>query len=141
LFFYHLEISGVKERLWYNIPLGLYFLAVGFTENYRGKRYGYVFDYLGMIWLFFTAFGGLFDFYNSYVYALVLGLEGLILVIYGLSRNVKRIFYGGAIFIFFTVLSQTYEYIFSIQRWILLSFVGLLILSLALYLMYKKSEK
>lgn len=137
---WQINYLGVSESQAYTIPLGIYFLILAYTRKIRGDDQGRdTLDLAGVgvliVSSLWQSFGG-----DGAKYALLLGIEGVILIGAGISLNRKIYNYAGIFAITMAVLSQTYEYVFSLPRWLVTGIAGLIFLIVAIYLLTKRKE-
>jgi hypothetical protein len=139
-YLWQLKHIGVSESLLYIIPIGIYFLALAYTRRIK-KDEGSMqaFDYIGLILLivipFFMSFGD-----ERIKYSLVLLAEGLGLIGLGNSFSYKLYRYAGFAAVILAVLPQTYEYVLSLPRWLLVGLIGILLLGTAITLLLKRDD-
>lgn len=134
---------NITEFQFYAITLAVYFLALAYIK--RGQKKAdtqQLFDMIGLFILIgplsLQAFPG-----NHFWYALLLGFEGVILVLAGFSLDYKTYTYAGAIAIAIATLTRVYSFISSIPSWATIGIGGLFFLGTAIYLLSKgkKLEK
>lgn len=136
----YLEFSQTQV---YMLPLGVYFLVISFIQRIKNRlEYHVLFDYIGFGFLFvpllFQVFGG--DPSERPFHALLMGGEGIVLLLIGNSIHHKRYVYTGIAAMVIAIISQTYEYLFNMERWIITAIAGLLFLGTAIFLMIKRKE-
>jgi len=59
----------------------------------------------------------------------------------GITLREKQDIYAGVIAIIVSVISQTYQFLFSLPRWLITAAAGLTFLTLAIYLLAKRNLK
>ena len=74
-------------------------------------------------------------------YALLLGVEGIVIFSLGNSLAYRNYIYIGIGAIVIAVITQTYEFVFSLPWWVLTAIAGLLFLSTAIYLLLHRKEE
>ena len=122
---------------WYAVPAGFYLLGVGWMEWRQGHRtLAHWIDRAGMlIWLgtswlqSLPAAGGAID--DGWPFALLMGVEALLLIWWGSTRRLKRFLYVGVVAVMVNVVTQTVEPLLSANRWIVFGIAGLLLVGLA----------
>jgi hypothetical protein len=139
-YLWQIKYLGIDETLAYTIPLGIYFVALGYFQKLAGKvDTQKALEYVGLFFLliptFFLSFGE-----NGFWYALILGLEGVVLIFLGVSLSNKTHTYIGTAALVIAVISQTYEFFFSLPRWLITAAIGLLFLGTAIYLLLRRNE-
>jgi hypothetical protein len=77
---------------------------------------------------------------NGWPYALLMGVESLLLVWWGSARRQKQFLYLGAVALVLNVVTQSIEPLLSVNRWIVFGIAGLLLVSLAV-LVERRLEK
>jgi hypothetical protein len=139
-FLWHLSYLGVSEILYYSIPLGSYFLVLALLERFRkNTQYEQYLSIIGLTILFLPTLSQSFSAEGS-IYALVLGILGVVVLGIGITLAYKLYMYTGSFIIALSIISQTYSYLFSMPRWIITAVVGILFLTLAIYLMMHRKE-
>ena len=132
-----LDILRVRESLVFNLILSLYLLVVAEIEERRNNKHFELLEYAAIFVMFLGIIIKVFD-NNPFYYALFMMLEGFGLLSYGVVKTKKLFTYAGMIFVFIALLSQTYEYLTSMPRWIVTSILGAVVLGTALYLLHKR---
>ena len=74
-------------------------------------------------------------------YALLLGVEGIVIFSLGNSLAYRNYVYAGIGAIIVAVITQTYEFVFSLPRWLLTAIAGLAFLATAIYLLLHRKEE
>ncbi len=139
-YIWQIHYLGITENLAYTIPLGVYFLILAYTRKIKDdEKNRNTLDLLGMFFLltpsFFLSFGS-----EAMKYSVTLGLMGIILLAAGITLSNKFYRYGGVAGIVLAVFPQTYNYILALPRWVGIGIVGILFLSVAMYLLIKRKE-
>lgn len=130
---------NIREVQWYALPAGIYLLGVGYLLHRRGRReWAYLLDVAAMVLLLGTSFFQTVR--EGLGYALIMGIEGLLITWYGAARRVKRLFFGGAFGVVLDGLYQLYEPLLSLNRWIVLGLVGIVLVTLALLFERKREQ-
>lgn len=137
---WQLSYWGVTDSLMYSALLGIYFLVLGYTRrlvhDYSRQ------DNLNVIGLFFLLLPPIilsFD-VEPTKYSVFLGISGILLTGLGISLSYKIYKYGGIIGIIFAVLPQTYNYILELPRWIVVGMIGIIFLTVAIFLLLQRGE-
>lgn len=139
-YLWQMKFLGVTESQIYFIPLGVYFICLGYArklvKDIEGSN---LLDIVGLITLFGSALLSAFA-SDGAKYALLLGIEGLGFILVGISVDSKNYRYAGVLAIALAIFSQTYNYIFSLPRWLITGVAGLVFLTVAIYLLLKRKE-
>lgn len=119
---------------WYAVPAGLYLLAVGWMEWRQGRKaLARWIDRAGMlVWLgtaWWQSLPGVMS--NGWPYALLMGIQSLLLVWWGSARRQKRFLYVGAAGVVLNAVTQSIEPLLSANRWIVFGLAGLLLVGIA----------
>ncbi|MCB8923880.1 MAG: hypothetical protein H6662_20060, partial [Ardenticatenaceae bacterium] len=125
--FWLLLLAGARELQLYAIPAGLILLGMGWLEWVRGSRAiapwldrGAALLLLGSaFWQSFGDWGG--------VYALIMVVEGLLLVWLGSLRRLRRLLYAGVMGVVTAVAGQLVEPILALNTVVLLLLGALLV--------------
>ncbi|HNT75264.1 MAG TPA: hypothetical protein PKH77_09615 [Anaerolineae bacterium] len=128
--FFIREWTELLRVQWYAIPAGVYLLGVGYMEWRRGNRalarwidYGALFLLIASLFWQTLRFG--------WLYALMLGAEGFLLMGFGSARRVRRLFYAGMLGVMLATLGQFINALQDVNQWIVFGLIG--ILSIGLY--------
>lgn len=131
---------GFTDALMYTTPLGLYFMAVGYTRRNDDLEQERVLSGIGMFLLlaspFFLSFG-----IHQVKYSLILFVESVLFVFAGISLRNILYRYAGFAGIVLAILPQTYNYILSLPRWVVVGILGLAFLAFAIFLLLKRKEE
>lgn len=119
---------------WYAIPAGLYLLAVGWLEWRAGnKALSRWVDRAGILVWLGSAWGqslpGVAD--RSWPFALIMGVEALLLVWWGSARRQRQFLYIGLVGVLVDAVTQSIEPLLTANRWIVFGIVGLLLVGVA----------
>ncbi len=132
---YNLELLlflGQREVQGYAVPAGLYLLGIGYLEWREGHRpLARWVDRTALLLLFGSAFWQSLVMEGGWRYALLMGGEGLGVAWWGSARRLRRFLYGGVSAVVLAVVGQLVEPLFSVNRWIVLGAVGLLLVGVA----------
>jgi len=122
----------------YSITTAVYLFIIGYTrERFGKKEERQTFDYAGLAILLLPAlWQALPD--SGFWYALLLGIEGLFLLMAGLSLNHKTFTYAGVAAIAVATLTRVYSFIASLGSWAIIGSLGLIFLAVAIFLLNKK---
>jgi hypothetical protein len=120
---------------WYAISAGLYLLGVGWLEWRQGRKaLARWIDRTGMlVWLgtaWWQSLPGVMP--DGWPYAVLMGIESLLLIWWGSARRQKRFLYVGAAGIVLNAVTQSIEPLLSANRWVVFGVAGLLLVSLAI---------
>lgn len=140
-YLWHLSYLGFTETLLYTLPLGVYFMVLAYLRRLKKDPDNMHFlDSLGMLFLLGSpavlSFGE-----NAMKYSVILGIEGIILLMLGISMQYKVYRYAGIAAIVLSVLPQSYEYIAALPRWAVVGVFGIGFLGTALTLLLKKKDE
>ncbi|HEU0295271.1 MAG TPA: hypothetical protein VFR47_21200 [Anaerolineales bacterium] len=131
-----LFINDVKQPQLYAIPAGLYFMGLAYLEWQRNKsRYSVGLEILGLGVLLVTSLAQSLN-AQGLPYFVLLMAEGLLVVFWGLYQRRKIPFFTGIGASTLNVVAQVIVLVsvHDINRWFLAFGVGLLIMSLAIYI-------
>jgi len=130
----------INDAQFYILPLGLYFLGLSFFQKRAGKIQAQrVLNIIGFLIIIIATFSQSMGNGGVY-YALLLGIEGVIFLFIGISLQAKDYIRFGITAMVVATISQIYEYIFSLPKWIITGGVGLSFLILAIVLLLKRKE-
>lgn len=128
-----LLVWGMREVQWYAIPAGLYLLGVGYLEWRQGSRpLARWIDRLALLLLLGSAFWQSLSQEPGWAYALLMGVEGLLIVWWGSARRLRRFLYVGVAGVMVDLVAQLIEPLLSANRWIVFGVAGLLIIGLGI---------
>lgn len=125
----------------YAVTVGVYFMILSYINRSGGKKENQqIFDILGLgillVPLTYQAFPD-----SGFLYALQLGIEGLILVGYGFSTNYKTYTYVGSAAIAIATISRVYSFVASLGSWAIIGTGGLIFLGFAIYLLNARKQE
>lgn len=125
---------AMAQFQWYAIPAGLYLLAVGWQEWHAGNRtLARWVDRAGILVWLGSAWGqslpGVAD--RSWPFALIMGVEALLLVWWGSARRQRQFLYIGLVAVVVDAVTQSIEPLLTANRWIVFGVVGLLLVGVA----------
>ncbi|MBA3530451.1 MAG: hypothetical protein H0T73_00825, partial [Ardenticatenales bacterium] len=119
-----LYLERAAPLQWYVLPTGGYLLALGYLEWQRAnKTLGRWLDYAAMLLLFGSLFWQTLLF--GWLYALMLGAEGLVAFWWGSARRLRRFFYAGLGCVLLATVAQLLNSLQSINQWIVFGIIGL----------------
>ncbi len=138
---WQISYLGYTDMLLYTTPTGLYFMGIAYTRRLlrdtENERY---FQGLGLFLLLIPplllSFGD-----NAMKYSLILGLEGILLVLGGINFSNTMFRFAGVSAIVLAILPQTYAYILSLPRWVVVGIAGIIFLGVAIFLLLKRKEE
>lgn len=132
-----LTLSGVSLTQLYTLPLGIWLLLgnLKWPEDDESKNQLVEGAGLGVI-LLPTLFQS-----EQILYAVLLGLYGLILILLGTHLGKTGYRASGFLALALAVIIQTVDYVLLLPTWLLVGVVGLAILALAVYLLNKRDPK
>jgi len=135
---------GQREVQWYAVPAGVYLLGVGYLEWRMGDRQlARVIDWTALALLFGSAFWQSLAHAGppGWGYALLMGAEGLAIVLWGSARRQRRFLYAGVAGVVLAVVgqlsSQMVRSFSSLGTVLVLGAVGLVILLFALFVEWR----
>ncbi len=139
-YFWQVYILDQTEYQVYLLPLGVYFLVLSyFTRNEKNRDISRGFTYGGLfillVPLLFQTFGD-----QGFYYSILLGVEGILLLSYGITSSTKLYRYIGIASIAAAVFSQTYNVLFSLPRWVATAAAGLTFIAVAIFLLLKRKD-
>lgn len=140
-YYWFIHNLGVRESQIYIIPTAFALFALGYFYRTKNEIQNMTtIDVLGQFILFmptfFQAMGA-----DGAKYALLLGIEGVAAVAIGSMLQYRIFALGGAAAIFLAVMSQTYVYINSLPRWVVMLVVGIIFLAIATFLLQRRKEE
>jgi hypothetical protein len=124
----------VREPQLYAIPGGLYFTMMGYLEFRRGNRlFAKIMEGFGLAILLITSFIQSLNGAQGFPYFLLLLVEGLLAIWWGVGRQHKIPFFAGLGASVLNVVSQVIVLInvYEVSRWFIILGVGLLLVLLA----------
>ena len=131
----------INEAQVYFITIALYFFGLAYIKRGQVKSDDRtLFDAIGL----FSLFGPLFLQAVPETggnYALLMGIEGALLILSGFSLNYKTYTYAGSAAIAVATLTRIYSYISSIPSWVIIGLGGLAFLAVGIYLLSKRQDK
>ncbi len=141
-YLFHIHYLNITEVQIYTFPLAIYFFVLAYLRRRAKDEIRYIiFESLALLVLLLPTLFQAWD-TDGARFALLLGIEGTILILWGNARLYRTYLYIGTAAIVLSVLSQTYNYLLNLPRWAITGIGGILFLSLALYLLwYRKEQK
>lgn len=137
---WHLHIFGITDSLVYTCLWGTYCMVLGYLRrNAKDESTAGLLDVAGIALILAPAFTKSFT-YNGQTAAYVMGGYGLLFIITGLTRNHRASTSSGVIAVVAAVLSQTYSYIFGLEKWIITGILAVVFLATAFFLLVKRKE-
>jgi hypothetical protein len=129
--FYIQQWDNLRQIQWYAIPAGLYLLGIAYMEWQQGNRtFGRWLDYSTMILMLGSLFWQTLLF--GWVFSMFLGTEGLLSVLWGSARRLRRFLYAGMSGVVLATLGQLLNSLQSINQWIVFGIVGLSLVLVAI---------
>jgi len=127
-----LLVWEMREVQWYAVPAGAYLLGIGYLEWRNGRRpWARWIDWAALLLLLGSSFRqSLGD--RGWLYALLMGGEGLAVLWLGSARRMRRFLYAGVGAVIVDVVAQLINQLASVNRWIVFGVVGLLLLGLGI---------
>ncbi|OGY25601.1 MAG: hypothetical protein A2Z11_04665 [Candidatus Woykebacteria bacterium RBG_16_43_9] len=140
-YLWQIKFLGFSEIQAYTLPLGVYFLVLSYFQRLSGNIANRdLLNYVGLFFLFIPTFFQSFGTEGA-KYALLMGVEGLVIFGLGTSLRYKIYTYAGLAAIVVAIVSQTYEFVFSLPRWMITAAAGILLLSTAIFLLLRRKEE
>ncbi len=140
-YLWQIKFLGVTEIQAYTLPLGVYFMVLAYFQRISGNLANRdLLNYVGLGFLFVPTFFQSFSDAGA-KYALLMGVEGLIVFTLGTSLSYRTFIYTGIAAVVVAVISQTYEFVFSLPRWVITASAGMALLSTAVYLLLHRKEE
>jgi hypothetical protein len=133
--------SDVTETQAYTFPLGLALLGVGWNER-RRKGGGVTYwlpTLLGLGVLTISAFVQSLP-QGAYVYALLLGVEGLLALGWGIWRRSRGYVLVGLLSLIVNALTQVGRAFVDMPRWIQIGVIGVILLGGGLVALFRRAE-
>ena len=127
----------IEEQHIYTATWAVYFGVLAYIQHRAGKLSNRNFlagvgMFLLTVPLFFQATG-----YDGQVYGVILGIESIILLLFGMNYRFKLAKWWGAICLIIIVTNQIKDALFALPKWVIIGVVGLLFLGGATYLLSK----
>jgi hypothetical protein len=140
-YLWQIKFLGVTETQVYTLPLGVYFMVLAYFQRISGNLANRdLLNYVGLGFLFVPTFFQSFSDAGAQ-YALLMGVEGLIVFALGTSLSYRTFIFTGIAAVVVAVISQTYEFVFSLPRWMITATAGIILLSTAIYLLLHRKEE
>jgi hypothetical protein len=117
----------------YALPAGCYLLAIGAAERQRGApaHQAQLLELLGMSVLLVVTFWQSLP--SNLGYAMLLGLQTLLLIVLGALQRVRLLFFGGVIVFLINIAAQSVNSVQQIEKSLLAFGVGLILVVAAIY--------
>ncbi len=125
---------AMAQFQWYAIPAGLYLLAIGWLEWRAGnKALSRWVDRAGIVVWLGSAWGQSLPGVTarSWPFALIMGVEALLLVWWGSARRQRQFLYVGVVGVVVDAVTQSIEPLLTANRWIVFGVAGLLLVGVA----------
>jgi len=138
-----LIMNDVSQPQWYAIPAGLYFLVVANFEWRRDrKRYAMGVEILGLGVLLVTSFTQSLNGATGLPYFILLVVEGLLALLWGVYQKRKIPFFTGIGSIAIEFAAQLIVQIsyHDINIWLVALGIGLVIMSVAVYVEFRRER-
>jgi len=138
-----LIINDVTQPQWYAIPAGLYFIAVSYFEWKRNrKRYAVGIEILGLGVLLLTSFTQSLNGAKGFPYFVLLMLEALLVILWGVLQRRKIPFFTGIGASALNLLAQVIVLVnvYDINIWLVALGVGLFIMGIAVLVEFKREQ-
>lgn len=140
-YLWQMQFLGYTQWQVFAFPLGVYFIALAYVQKIKKNiEQSKTLDSAGLFILFGSLFLQSFE-RNGFYYAIMLMGEGIAFFAAGNTLSYKLYTYAGIAAIVIAVISQSYEYLFSLPRWIITAVLGVVFLSVAIYLLLNRKEQ
>lgn len=138
---WQLHYLEIEEYLAYTLPLGAYFLGLGYVRGKKGKVDDkMLLDIIGFAFLIAPTFmQSLSD--DGGTYSIILFITGVALIAIGISfsyRYYKQVGLGALVL---AVLTQTYDYLFSLPRWVVVGIAGTIFITIAILILLRRKDE
>lgn len=138
---WYLKFLGEKETQVYTLIWTAYFAVLAYLSYLQKKRSNqdlFTIAALGFLTipLLFQAMGD-----ESQWYGLMLGVEGILLILVGIALHYKLIRTWGIVALVIIVLDQMRDYLLEIPQWIIIGGVGITLLAGAIVLLARRKEE
>ena len=138
---WYLKFLGEEETQVYMLIWTAYFAVLAYLSHLQKKRSNqdlFTIAALGflIIPLLFQAMGD-----ESQWYGLMLGIEGILLILVGIASHYKLIRTWGIVALVIIVLEQMRDYLLEIPQWIIIGGVGMALLAGAIVLLARRKEE
>jgi hypothetical protein len=133
----------IKQPQLYAIPAGLYFVFVGFLERRQGRKpFAMVVENFGLAVMIVTSFIQSLNGEQGFLYFLLLLVEGLLVIWWGMVQRRKIPFFIGIGASVLNVVSQVVVLInvYDVQRWIIILGVGVLLVTAAIFVERQREQ-
>jgi threonine/homoserine efflux transporter RhtA len=133
----------VSQPQFYAIPAGLYFVIIGELERRRGRNaFANYLCAFGLAVIFLTSFIQSLDTDTGLPYFILLLIESLLAVGYGVFMQEKVPFFAGLSAAFLNVIGQLIllATVSDVLRWIVILGTGLLLVSLAILVERRRED-
>ncbi|MCB0208662.1 MAG: hypothetical protein KDJ52_05015 [Anaerolineae bacterium] len=128
--FYLQRWDSFRHVQWYAMPAGLYLVSVAYLEWHQGnKNFARWLDYSATLLMLGSLFWQTLLF--GWIFALLLGTEGLAAFFWGSFRRLRRFLYTGMVGMILATIGQLLNSLRSINQWIVFGLIGLLLISIA----------
>jgi hypothetical protein len=138
-----LIVNDVRQPQGYAIPAGLYFAGAGYLERKRGRGlFAIIVESFGLAVLLVTSFIQSLDGAQGFPYFLLLLVEGLLVIWWGVWRRLRIPFFIGLGASAFNVVAQVVVLVnvYDVNRWFVFLGVGLLLVATAVYIERKREQ-
>lgn len=130
-----LIVNDVSQPQWYAIPGGLYFLGLAYLEwNHAKSRFAMGLEVLGLSLLLVTTLIQSVNGANGLPYFMLLLVEGLLVIAWGVYQKRKVPFFAGIAAVALNLFAQVIVLVnvYDINRWLVAFAAGLFIMALAI---------
>jgi hypothetical protein len=141
-----LYTNDIRQPQLYAIPGGLYFLGIAYLEIQLGrKKYALAIELLGLGLLLVTSFAQSLDGETGFVYFIVLMVESLVVIGWGVLQKRKVPFFTGIGATVMNIAAQviiliSVNDIHRVNRWLVAFGVGILITAIAVIAELKREQ-
>ena len=137
--FYVQRWDSLPYVQWYVMPLGLFLLGIAFIEwQQENKHIAPWLDYTAMVLMVGSLF--LQTLFYGWEFALLLGTEGLLAMVWGSGRRLRRFLYVGMVAVILATVGQLINSLWSVNQWMVFGIIGLSLVLLAILVERKMEE-
>lgn len=134
---FHLEVT---QTLYYTIPIGVYFLILGnLRKMHQEKDNANILTFIGctalIIPTFFLAQS------QGSMYSITLAVIGIVMIAVGISIKNRTYQFSGSGGLILSILPQTFQYIMSLPKWLIVGIIGFVFVIVAIFLLLGKDDK
>jgi len=138
---WQLSFWHVSQTLYYTIPIGIYMLCIGFLReaHHDEKDNANILNLLGCCILIIPTF--FLSQTSGYLYSALVGALGLLLLLIGITAKNRIYQFSGSAGIILAIIPQTFQYLLSLPKWLIVGIIGLIFVGFAIFLLLRRKEK